>query len=160
MVPVAFKAENTNLNTLGKKMIYLTKDDLIAHCQERFIDESCQGDEGILDTLEITQIGIVRTYIGTRYGVDEIFSDSSPIPNDVLKSIIARLLLYSLIKRNAARKIPTNFAEDFEAAMKELLAISTGKTPLSGLPTPTDSSGNPTNSSSLWGNNTNKDFYI
>jgi len=141
-------------------MKYLVKSDLIAYCQERFIDESMQGDPDILDTIELTQIGIVKTYIGTRYGVDAIFSEDSPISNDVLKGILARLILYWLIKRNAARKIPTNFAEDFEAAMKDLINISTGKTPLSGLPPVTDDNGNPVISNTLWGNNSNRDFYI
>ena len=141
-------------------MRYLSKDNLIEYCQERFIDESAQGDPGIIDTIELTQIGIVRTYIGTRYGVDAIFSESSPIANDVLKGILARLVLYWLIKRNAARKIPTNFAEDFEAAMKDLINISTGKTPLSGLPLPTDDTGTPVESTSMHGNNSNRDFYI
>lgn len=141
-------------------MIYLSKNDLISYCQERFIDESMQDDETILDDLEIKQIGIVKSYMGGRYDVEAIFNPENPIPNDVLKSIIARLLLYWLIKRNAARKVPTNFQEDFEAANKELIAISTGRTPLSDLPGLTDGGGNPVNSNSLWGNNTTTDFYI
>lgn len=141
-------------------MVYITKADLITYCQEKFIDESLQGNENILTELEVTQIDIIKSYLGTRYNVDNIFNPDSPVSNAVLKSIIARMVLYWLIKRNAARKVPTNFQEDFEAATKELIAISTGKTPISGLPGLTDNSGNPVNSNTLWGNNSNRDFYI
>lgn len=140
-------------------MIYLVKADLITYCQERFIDESMQGDESILDEIELAQIGVLKSYLGTRYDVSAIFDTESPIRNSVLKRILARMVLYWLIKRNAARKVPTNFQDDFDAANKELMAIATGKTTLSDLPTITDDNGNPV-SNTLWGNNSNSDFYI
>lgn len=145
-------------------MQYLIKDDLITYAQERFIDDSSQDDTDILDSLELAQIAIVRSYLSSRYNVNLIFSPESPIENEVLKSIIIRLLLYKLFRRNAARVVPTNSKEDYDAAMKELIDISTGRITLNELPAAgsgdNGSSGQPSNSNSLWGNNTNPDFYI
>lgn len=87
-------------------MIYIDKDYLISQAQERFIDESSQNDEEIIDQIELTQIAVIKTYLGTRYDVNTIFDEDSPIENEVLKEILAKLVLYKLIRRNAARKVP------------------------------------------------------
>ncbi len=141
-------------------MTYLETEDLLEYMQERFIDENSQGDPKIIDDLEQTQISIVKTYIGTRYNVNLIFNEINPIANEVLKSIIARFLIYRLVKRNSARKVPTDVKEDYDEALADLKDISIGKTKLDGLPLPSDENGNTIESTSLWGNNTNKNFYI
>ena len=81
-------------------MIYIDKDYLISQAQERFIDESSQNDDEIIDKIELTQIAIIKTYLGTRYDVNTIFDEDSPIENEVLKEILAKLVLYKLIRRN------------------------------------------------------------
>ncbi|WP_417366871.1 phage protein Gp36 family protein [Flavobacterium beibuense] len=137
-------------------MVYIVKNDLVTFAHERLINESCET-ETTLDEIEIIQIGIVKSYLGTRYNVNQIFSE--PIKNDVLVSIIARMTLYRLFKRNATRKVPSDAKDDYEAAMKELTDISTGKIKLSDLPVAIDGQGNPV-SNSIWGNNRNPNFYI
>lgn len=140
-------------------MQYITKDDLIKDAHERLIDESGGNEAGMLDKIEASQIGIIKSYLGSRYNVEAIFDEDSPIENEVLKSILVRMVLYRLFKRNAARKVPTDSKEDYDAAMKELTDISTGKIKLEGLPVAVDGSGQPV-SNTLWGNNTNENFYI
>lgn len=140
-------------------MRYLTKKDLIVDAFERLIDESSNDTEGILDDQVSRAIEIVETYIGARYDVTAIFHEQTPIRNEVLISIISRIAIYKTIKRNAARKVPTDYKDDYDDAMEDLEKISTGRIKLEGLPPAKDDQGN-VKSNSIFGNNSNKDFYI
>ena len=140
-------------------MIYIDKDYLISQAQERFIDESSQNDDEIIDKIELTQIAIIKTYLGTRYDVNTIFDEDSPIENEVLKEILAKFVLYKLIRRNAARKVPNDYKEQFDEAMKTLKEIATGIIRLDGVPSAVDSSGSVV-SNSMSGNLSNPNFYI
>jgi phage gp36-like protein len=140
-------------------MIYIDKDYLISQAQERFIDESSQNDEEIIDQIELTQIAVIKTYLGTRYDVNTIFDEDSPIENEVLKEILAKLVLYKLIRRNAARKVPNDYKEQFDEAMKTLKEIATGIIRLDGVPPAVDTNGSVV-SNSISGNLSNPNFYI
>lgn len=152
-------------------MIYLEKTDLVTLSFERFIDES-SGDtpaEGeniqqvrdrILDEIELKNIKLVSSYIGNKYDVELIFDEGEPVRNELLVNILVKLCLYDIIRRNAARKVPTDYKEEYDKAMELLEKIAYGKLPVTGLPVPTDDDGNAITSNTLWGNNSNKDFYI
>lgn len=141
-------------------MIYLVKDDLISLAVERFIDESSEESDKILDTVEIQNIQLIKGYIASRYNVSEIFNVLAPIKHELLTRILTKLVLFDVIRRNAARKVPTDYKEEYDKALELLEKIATGRIKLEGLPLPTDENGNPTNSTSLWGNNSNPNFYI
>lgn len=140
-------------------MIYIDKEYLTSHAQERFIDESSQYDDEIIDKIELTQIAIIKTYLGTRYNINTVFDEDSPIENEVLKEILAKLVLYKLIRRNAARKVPTDYKEQFDEAMKTLKDIATGIIKLDGIPLAVDANGAVV-SNSISGNLSNPNFYI
>lgn len=140
-------------------MIYLIKQNLISYMHERFIDESSERDEEIIDEIEGKNIALIKSYIGSRYNVETIFNEDEPVKNELIVSILTRLTAYDLVRRNAARKVPTDYKEDYDQAMKDLKDISTGVIRPDGLPPKTDENGN-VQSTTLWGNNTNKDFYI
>jgi phage gp36-like protein len=141
-------------------MIYLEKKDLIAVAFERFIDESSLDQPYIIDNTEKKGIEILKTTLGTRYNVNLIFDPIAPIKNELLIEILATWVVYKIIKRNAARKVPVDYKEDYDEAMKQLKDIATGVIVLDGVPTPTDENGNPVKSNTIFGNNKNKDFYI
>ena len=141
-------------------MIYITKENLISGAFERFIDESSQDHANVLDEVEMENIELIKGYIASRYGVDEIFSPLLPIKNVILERILKKLVLFDLIRRNAGRKVPTDYKEEYDKAIELLEKISTGRIKLEGLPSPTDNNGNPIESTSLWGNTTNKNLYI
>lgn len=140
-------------------MIYLTKEDLITASFERFIDESSQDEQYILDNIEAKKIGILKSYLQTRYDVATIFNPDAPMRDEVLVNILVRLVLADTFARNAARKIPVGNKEDAEKAMTELKDIATGRVIIGSLPGAVDGSGNLV-SNTIFGNNTNKDFYI
>ena len=152
-------------------MKYLVKEDLISSSFERFIDESTGDKPGegetidqvrvrILNNTELKCIELVTTYIGTRYDANLIFAEDEPIRNEVLVDIMVKICLYKIVKRNAARKVPTDYKDDYNEAIKTLEKIATGRTPLTGLPQAIDGDGNPIASNTVWGNNKNNNFYI
>jgi len=140
-------------------MIYLTKTDLIALAFERLIDESSLDFEDLLATVELKNIAVIKTYIGSRYNVDVIFDAINPLRNEVLVGILSNMVLYDVVRRNAARKVPTDYKEDYEKSELLLQKIAFGRLVLSDVPVAIDSQGNPATPIMI-GNTSNKNFYI
>jgi phage gp36-like protein len=140
-------------------MDYLIKDDLVVVAYERFIDESSET-ETILDELEKRAIAYLKTVLGTRYNVTALFDEDEPIRNELIVQILCYVVIYNLFKRNAARKLPSTFKDDYDDAMKLLKDIATGVIKLDGVPLPVDENGNTIVSNTIFGNLKNKDFYI
>jgi len=140
-------------------MIYLKKTDLIALSFEKFIDESIDDNAETLLTIELQNIEIIKGYIGSRYDVEEIFSPLTPVRNSILIRILSKLTLFDIINRNAPRKVSSDLKEEYDKAIEMLDKIATGRIKIEGLPKPMDENGNII-SDSIWGNNSNKDFYL
>lgn len=141
-------------------MVYLTKEDLISSTFERFIDESTEDQEETLGLVEGENIELIKSYLGTRYNVNQIFSVSAPIRNTILVRILKSLVMLDVVSRNAARKVPSDYEAKYNKAIELLEKLATGRLKIKGLPGPVDDNGGPIQSNSLWGNNTNKNFYI
>jgi phage gp36-like protein len=139
-------------------MIYITIDDLKTDSYERFIDSSTEDFPESKDKAELKAIGMCKTLMRARYDVDTIFDDADPVRDEFLVDIIVRLTLAKLFGRNAARKLPSDIKDDYKEAKADLEKINAGKITLE-LPSANDAEGNPI-SDSIWGNNTNKDYYI
>jgi hypothetical protein len=160
-------------------MIYLTNKDLTSDTFQRFITESSVDGEDAVDELELKVVKTVCTYLEGRYDCNAIFglpwspteteegetaesfySPANPIVRDeVLADVIAKILMYRLLRRNAARKVTEDVKFDYEEAMKTLEKINSGRIQL-GLPIPTDQDGNSTVKTSIWGNASNRNNYI
>ena len=138
-------------------MLYLKEKDIESLIVSRFIDESSQEDQQIIDELEMQNIELIKSYLRSRYDVDAIFHAEQPVLHPILIRILSKFVLFDVIRRNAARKIPTDFIEEYDKAMALLEKISTGRMPLVDLPSATNTS---TTSEMIWGNNRNTDFYI
>lgn len=140
-------------------MRYITLDDLKTDSQERFITESTADNPESPDKISEQVVDLVITYMSGRYNTDLIFAEVDPIRNELLVDIIAKIVLYKIFRRNAARKVSTDIKEDYQWALKELEKINAGRTDLANLPKPTGTDDEPY-SDSIWGNNSNRDFYI
>lgn len=139
-------------------MTYLEKSDIEALVNYRYIDESSQEDQQVIDTIENQNIELVKSYIASRYDVQVIFDEQTPVKHPILSRILSKLVIFDVIRRNAARKVPDDFREEYERAMSLLKEISTGRHILKGLPAPLPQ--NMPVSQTIWGNNKNDDFYI
>jgi len=141
-------------------MIYITKEYLNTFAFERLIDESSQDYDAALDNIEAANIELIKTYVGAIYDTEKIFNPENPIYNELLKRILAKLMLYDVFRRNAARKVPSDYKTEYDWAVKQLQDINSNKTTLGELPPLTDANGNPVQSDTIFGNFTNPDFYI
>lgn len=140
-------------------MVYLKKDDLITVTFERLIDESSADFQDTILNVELQNIELIKGYIGSRYNVDEIFSILTPIRNTIIVRILSKLTIFDIVRRNAARKVPTDYKEEYDNAIQLLEKIATGRLKLTGVPQAINEDGN-VNSNSIWGNNSNKNFFI
>lgn len=142
-------------------MKYIDETDLASVIQERFLDESAAnvaGNDDILNDIESKAIAYAVSYISTRYNTDLIFDETTPLRNEVLRQIIAQIVVFRSVRRNAARKVPDDYTTMFTEATRQLERIQSGAMTLVGLPKLTDESGNET--PVMWGNNRNSNFFI
>lgn len=142
-------------------MKYIDETDLASVIQERFLDESTAniaGDQTILNNIEAKAIEYVISYITGRYKTDLIFSKTIPLASGILKQIIAQIVVYRAVKRNASRKVPEDYVTLMSDATKQLERIQSGAMSLVGMPLQTDDLGNTT--PVLFGNTTNKSNFI
>lgn len=149
-------------------MRYLVQEDLIEVIQEKLLDDSLQLDNTILDGLEIKAIAFAASYISGRYKVDEIFggtwwTEDGTQPTDpvkrspVLVQAIAMITIYRAVRRNAARKVPDDYTDIYNEAIKILGNIQKGSQLLMGLPEVTE---NGSTAKLMYGNTTNDSFFI
>jgi hypothetical protein len=149
-------------------MRYITREDLIEVIQGRLLDESVSElPEELLDGLESKAIDFAISYISGRYDTNKIFGLPSPPEGDLgglvlrsglLAQAIAMIVVYRAVRRNAARKVPDDFPDMYTEAIRILSNIQTGSQTLAGMPEVTGDSG--TTGSLMYGNTTNKDFFI
>lgn len=139
-------------------MKYLTEEYLFTHAFERAVTESTADFGQTLDNLETETIDLVKTYLSQYYDVSKIFSETEPVYNGVLKKVMTKIILYEAVRRNAYRKVPTDYNEDYKWAIETLEKLNNGKLTLHDLP-PKGSNEND-NSRLMWGNLSNKNNYI
>ena len=139
-------------------MRYITREDLIEVIQGRLLDESVSElPEDLLNGLESKAIDFAISYISGRYDTEKIFGD--PVMRaGLLVQAIAMIVVYRAVRRNAARKVPDDFPDLYKEAKDILSNIQKGSQSLAGMPEVTGDSG--TTSSLMYGNTTNKDFFI
>ena len=109
---------------------YLNIDDLTAHQFERFINESDTDPMDVLGRIEWQCIGLMKSKLAGRYDVEQIFDgigvldieDSFVITERaaIIVMILSWLVLYILVRRNAARKVPSDWKKNYEMALQWL----------------------------------------
>lgn len=138
-------------------MKYINKDDLITFIQQRLLDESLQLEDSILDQIEEQAIDLTVSYITGRYDTGKIFGNP-PIRNGVLVQVLSMIVVYRAVRRNAARKVPEDYIDIYTDALKMLEKIQTGSQHLENIPAITAPDGS--TGKLMYGNNTNKDYFI
>jgi phage gp36-like protein len=143
-------------------MKYINKDDLVTIIQDQLLDPSLMtavntSDETMLDKIELSTIDLIISYISGKYNTTLIFG-TPVIRNGVLVQIIAQIVIYRVIKRNAARKVPDDFNTFYTDAIKMLEKVQLGSMALINLPIITAPDGS--TAGLVYGNNKNTDFFI
>lgn len=139
---------------------FLKTEDLETQMLLQFINErSAEALQAILDELEAQGIEIIKTKLKGRYDTTAIFAAQDAERHHLIVGLLTTLVLYKFIRRNAARKVPTDYKEDYDNAMKMLEAIKAGKETPDGLPKPVDAAGVEV-AAPIYVNRSNRDYYI
>lgn len=140
-------------------MIFLTEDDIKGYIFNVFKTESLHDNADAINIIEEDNIALITSKLGNRYDTVAIFQATGSTRHRLIVKVLTILVLYDLIRRNAARKVPSDFEKDWEWALKWLDAVRDGKEAPSDLPVLEDD--NVHNKSIVpWGNNSNKDLYL
>ena len=134
-------------------LTFLTIDDLKTQLFEDYVDESVQDELAALDQIELQQISLMKSKLRTRFDVATIFSAADYEDKPLIKQVLTALVNYFVVKRNAARKIPTDFKDGYTWAMKWLNDVRDGND------TPSLPVLESARKAVLWGNNKNEDLY-
>lgn len=145
-------------------MRYISKDDIVSLIQERLMRESIAteapveiAESELLNDIENKAIDLAISYISGKYDCDKIFANP-PIRNGVLVHVIASIVVYRSVRRNAARKVPEDYIALYNEAIKILEKMQAGSVKLVNCPLLMKEDGS--KASPLFGNNTNNDFFI
>lgn len=132
---------------------FLTEDDLKTQLFETYIDDSVQEDLQALDNIELQQIAFMKSKLRGRFDVAVMFSAAQYEDKPIIKQVLTALVNYFVVKRNAARKIPTDFKDNYNWAIKWLDnvrdAIESPELPAKEVERKTVQ----------WGNNKNDEYY-
>jgi hypothetical protein len=127
--------------------------------QSRLLDANSAGAlPTIMEPIESQNIAYIRSKLSGRYDMDPVFEAVDDARNQVILKILLRMCVYDVIRRNAARKVPDDYREDYNWAIKELENLQGGKS-YAGLPSYIDGEGADI-LKPIWSNTTNKDNYI
>jgi hypothetical protein len=133
---------------------FLTQDDLKTQLFENYIDDSVQEDLEALDNIELQQIAFMKSKIRTRFDTAAVFSAADYEDKPIIKQVLTALVNYFVVKRNAARKIPTDFKDNYNWAIKWLDGVR------DGIESPELPLKEVERKAVLWGNSKNEDLYL
>ena len=140
-------------------MIFLEQIDLETQMFQQFFnqDNSPNKDE-ILDNIEAQNIALIKSKLNGRYDTGAIFSATGTDRHWLIIKILTKLVIYDFIRRNAARKVPSDLVKEWEWAMQILEKIKAGKETPEGLPEVVNDDG--TTGSIIVGNSKNDNYYV
>ncbi|MFN8238623.1 MAG: phage protein Gp36 family protein [Chitinophagales bacterium] len=140
-------------------LLFITENDLKTGSFVSVITDSINDYAAAAEEIEKNNIALIKGKIGTRYDVSAIFSATGNNRNRTIVKVLTILVLYDLIRRNAMRKVPDDYKEDWNWAMKWLDAVRDGKESPQDLPIIDTTTGDSL-SEVLYGNNSNQDFRL
>lgn len=107
-------------------MTFLETNDLESQLFKEFIDDSTDNENLVLNTIEEHTIALVKSKLGKRYDVTEIFNKSGTDRNKLIISVLVPIVIYKLIRRNATRKMPEDIVNDYKYSLKWLDQVRDG----------------------------------
>lgn len=139
--------------------IFLAAADFEPHIQSKLLTANSESPIAtIMEPIEKQNIAFIRSKLSGRYDMDPVFIEAGDDRNQVILKILLRMCLYDFIRRNAARKVPDDYREDYNWAIKELEKLQGGYS-YAGLPGYVDGDGGAI-LKPIWANTTNDDNYI
>lgn len=106
--------------------VFLEKEDLESQMFEAYIDDDNAEDIEALERIEGQTIATFKTKLRQRYDVDAVFSAEGELRDKEVVKHLAAIVCYYMIRRNAARKVPSDYVKEFERAEKWLKDVREG----------------------------------
>lgn len=122
-------------------------------------DRTADDLNKILEDLEARAMAIVSAKLTGRYDLDAIFDAEEVDRHHLIVHFVLTITVYHFLRRNAARKVPSDYKDEYMAVMKDLEKIQAGKLTPDGLPKPTDGNGDVV-AKPIIANRKNNDYYI
>lgn len=122
-------------------------------------DRNAQDLNKILEDLEAKAISIVSAKLTGRYDLDAVFDAAEVDRHHLIVHFVLTITIYYFLRRNAARKVPSDYRDDYMDVMKALEKIQAGKLTPDGLPKPTDENGDVV-TKPIIASRKNNDYYI
>ncbi|KQC30187.1 phage protein Gp36 family protein [Flagellimonas eckloniae] len=139
---------------------FIVDEDFDSYIQSQLLrDPKAQNLDAILEDLELKAIALVRSKLNGRFDLDAIFAAIELERHHLIVDIICTIIIYKFVRRNAARKVPSDFKDEYDRVMKMLMKIEAGKLVPEGLPKITDDNGDEV-AKPIIANRKNNDFYI
>lgn len=139
---------------------FITVDDLKAQSFEQYINESSADFTAARDTHEIQGISLIKSKLAGRFDTDAIFDATGNDRHPLIVKVLSILVVYGVLTRNKARKIPEDVKETYKWANKWLNDVRDYIENPDDLPVIIDSESGEEVKAAITGNNSNTDFYI
>jgi hypothetical protein len=106
--------------------VFLEKEDLQSQMFEAYIDDDNAEDIEALERIEGQTIATFKTKLRQRYDVDAVFTAVGELRDQEVVKHLSAIVCYYMLRRNAARKIPSDYLKEFEIAQKWLKDVREG----------------------------------
>lgn len=136
-------------------LAFLITDDLKTSIYQKFIDESTADYAERIEQFEKQRIAYIKSKLSKRYDVSDIFNQTGSDRDDLIVKYLADMVIYDMVRTNAARKVPENFGDKYDEAVEWLNDLRDGNENPESLPLLSSDS-----STLLHGSGRNESFYI
>jgi Protein of unknown function (DUF1320). len=116
--------------------MYITREDLNKKLYEEIIDAIVRDDPEREEYGIRVAIETVRTYVSSRYDVDQEFKKTGKARNFMLVNICAKIAMYEIA--DVLEQMPVTIQNPYDNTMELLKDIQAGKATLPGVSEPTD----------------------
>lgn len=107
-------------------MAFLTKEDLKTITTIEIIDLITKNDDDIIGEIIKEDISTMKTYLGSYYDMDEVFSKTGDDRNLTVVKYLKAIIAHDLPKRRR-KAIPKEADSDYQEAMNWLEKIASGE---------------------------------
>ena len=105
---------------------FLSSKELEGRLFSQFIDENNAEDVDAIQTIEKQAIALVKSKLKSRYDITPMFGAEQYSGRDLIVWAVVGIVVYRFIRRNAARKVPTDMADDYKEVIKWLTDVRDG----------------------------------
>ncbi|MCH4824286.1 DUF1320 domain-containing protein [Gramella lutea] len=134
---------------------FLAFEDLETRVFEDYLVDSEQEDIEATQNIEKQAISLVKSKLRKRYDTDVIFTNANYAGRDLIIWAVSGIVSYRLIRRNAARKMPSDLKDEYQEVMAWLNSVRDGNENPELPMLPEDEQ-----KGVLWGNSTNQNQYL